>query len=145
MSNHRNTSRELRHIFSGSDTFMQDGHQIINSNRAYAGPKRKDSPWASDDKTVQELLKTVFPKLEDNKRQRDRAGRWMRVIQLHFRSGFSYGDTAEEMGEELYTIRNIISRMRRALKRLPGGVKMTDSRDTTETSMGRLNESGSGG
>lgn len=121
MNNHRDTFKELRdlNIFSGSDSFMQGGHQIINSNRAGAGGKRKNSDWARSDKKVQELLFFVFPKLKENNEQRNRASRWARVIQLHYRLGLSYGDTAAEMGVKTSVVKSITQRMRRALKGQP--------------------------
>lgn len=99
MSNRRNTSRQLRdlELFSGNDQFMQNGHQIINSNRANAGPRRKNAAWAASDAEVQALLANAFPKWKTDENQRKRAGRWARVIHLYFRSGMSYGDVAAEM------------------------------------------------
>ena len=121
MSNHRNTWKQLRKlgIFAGSDAFMQGGHQIINSNRAYAGPARKNAEWAKSDKKVCELLLRVFPKMTDNKCQRERAGKWLRVIQLYYRSVFYYGDTAIEMNEKKSFVNNVLNRIRKALQGRP--------------------------
>lgn len=117
MSNHRNTSKEIRRlrIFSGSDQFMQGGHQIINSNRAAVGPKRKNSDWAMSDIKVQKLLSYVFPKARECERQRGRAGFWARVIHLYFRLGMSFGDVAVEMKVGEKKIRNTIYRINRVL------------------------------
>jgi hypothetical protein len=123
-------------IFSGSDQFMQGGHQIINSNRARSGPKRKNSDWARSDKKVRELLLRAFPKLADNDLQRSRAARWARVINLYFRSGMSFGDTAAEMGLPKRQIEGVIRSIHRALvgKRANGtGFK---NRAVTGTSLG---------
>ena len=121
MSNHRNTWKQLRKlgIFAGSDAFMQGGHQIINSNRANAGPARKNSEWAKSDKIVQNLLFNIFPKLAKNENQRKRAGKWLRIIQLYHRSGFSAGDVAAEMKITRTSVKGILRHIRLALKGLP--------------------------
>lgn len=75
MSNRRNTSRQLRdlELFSGNDQFMQNGHQIINSNRANAGPRRKNAAWAASDAEVQALLANAFPKWKTDENQRKKS------------------------------------------------------------------------
>jgi hypothetical protein len=113
MSNHRNTSEQLREllIFSGSDHFMTNGHQIINSNRSHAGPARKDATWALDDAVVQKILRTTFPKVEIDVAQRERAGKWVRIIHLYFRSAMSFGDVAAEMGVKPKFVRNVLQKI----------------------------------
>lgn len=113
MSNHRNTSKQLRDslIFSGEDQFMRSGHQIINSNRSKAGPCRKDAAWALDDELVQKILRTTFPKVHTDASQRERAGKWARVIHLYFRSGSSFGDVAAEMGVKPKFVRNVLQKI----------------------------------
>lgn len=121
MSNLRDTSQELRNtgLFSGSDLFMRNGHQIINSNRAFAGPRRKKAKWAYNDEAVQKLLLRVFPKLSMNRLQRERAGRWVRVIQLFYRSGMTRGAIAEEMKLGLNTVHQLLNHIRRAAAGYP--------------------------
>ena len=116
MSNRRNTSRQLRdlELFSGNDQFMQNGHQIINSNRANAGPRRKNAAWAASDAEVQKLLQARFPKLKIDENQRKRAGRWVRVIHLYFRSEMSVGDVAKEIGMTRRNTDKLIRRIRMA-------------------------------
>ena len=144
MGNLRDTSRELRDLgFSGTDQFMQGGHQIINSNRANAGPKRKNADWAADDRIVQYLLLSVFRKLTTDQKQRERAGRWMRVIQLYFRSGLSYGDVAAEMNLPKRTVEYLVRSIHRTRigRRADGrGLK---KHAVTRTSLGALNDQGS--
>lgn len=145
MGNLRDTSRELRDLgFSGTDQFMQGGHQIINSNRANAGPKRKNADWAADDRIVQALLLTVFPKLITDQKQRERAGLWMRVIQLYHRSGHSFGDTAAEMGVKTKFVRNVLQKIQyiRKGKNAKGKSRKRKGK-ATRTSLGVLNEQGS--
>lgn len=121
MTNLRNTNGELRslRIFAGSDSFMKGGHRIINSNRARVGPARKNADWSKSNKKVQSLLLRVFPKMGTNDAQRKRAGRWLRIIQLYFRSGYSYGDTAIEINEKKKFVQNVLYRINRALHGLP--------------------------
>ena len=121
MNNLRDTSRELRlsGLFSGSDPFMKNGHQIINSNRAYAGPRRKKAKWAYDDAAVQKLLLRAFPKLSMDKKHRERAGRWARLIQLYYRSGLSSGAVATEMKISRENVRGLLRSIRRAAAGMP--------------------------
>src|SRR5208282_1960773 len=143
MSNHRDTSRQLRNlkIFSGNDQFMQNGHQIINRNLANAGAPRKNADWAKDDKSVQALLKRVFPKCASDPEQRKRAGRWIRIIHLHYRSGLSYGDTAAEMGVTVATVRSALQHMRRAVKGFPCNRSIKSKKSATfRTSLGVSSE-----
>ena len=137
MSNHRNTSQQLRElkIFSGSDHFMMSGHQIINSNRSHAGPTRKDATWAKDDEAVQKILRSVFPKVDTDMSQRERAGKWVRVIHLYFRSGMSFGDTAEEMGAKPKFVRNVLQKINYVRKGLNAKGKQR-SRKATGTDLG---------
>lgn len=114
MSNHRNTSKELRDLglFSGSDLFMRGGHQIINRNLANARAKRKAAPWATNDDEVQKILLRAFPKLARDEKQRKRAGRWLRIIHLFYRSGMSSGEVAAELKETPYRIRDTLRGIR---------------------------------
>ncbi len=94
---------------------MQGGHQIINSNLAgRTGTKRKDAKWIKSDKAVRQLLLRVFPKLETDEKQRERAGRWSRVIHLFYRLGMSYRDVAAEMNEKTSVVRCLLRSVRRA-------------------------------
>jgi Sigma-70, region 4 len=136
MSNLRDTSGELRKHFDGTGGFIS-GHQIINSNRARGGFKRVDAAWAHDDKAVRDLLVRVFPKLETDERQRVRAGRWMRVIQLHHRFGHSYSYAADEMKVSVSTVKSMLQHIRRAVKGFPcNRSSKTVKRATFGTSLG---------
>lgn len=121
MSNHRDTSKQLRDslIFSGEDQFMRDGHQIVNKNLAYSRYRRTPAEWAKDDRAIKVLLLRVFPKLETDEKQRQRAGRWMRVIHLHHRFGHSYGAVAAEMGLRVTAVKSMIQHIRRAVNGFP--------------------------
>lgn len=116
MHNLKNITRQLRQSFSAADGFMTGGHQILKPSRAGVGPRRKNSDWAKSDTRVQKLLLTVFPKLNTNLLQRERAGRWLRVIHLYFRQGMSYGEVAAEMELSKERVKGIIRSVFRALR-----------------------------
>jgi hypothetical protein len=116
---------------------MNGGHQIINRNRSHVGPRRKDAAWTLDDDQVKALLQRVFPRLALDERERERAGRWARIIHLYYRLGYSYGDAAAELKIPMHTVRNVLARMRRARANRPcNGNKGVRKRDTTGTSLG---------
>ena len=62
------------------------------------------------------------PNFRTNEKQRLQAGRWARVIQLHYKFHFSERHTAEEMGIAVGVVGGIKTRIRRALqgRRLDG-------------------------
>ncbi len=114
MSPSSDTLGALRNLVDAKDGFMT-GHQICKVRR----PKRVLPDWARTQKSIQELLLKAFPKLKTEERQRQRAGRWAMVIQLYFRSGKSYRETAEEMGEKVRTIEMVIRSIHRTAKGHP--------------------------
>lgn len=123
----RDTLGELRNlrIYSSSDQFMRGGHRIINSNRAFAGPHRKEELWTNDEIAVRELLLRVFPKLDTNEKDRLRAGRWARLIHLYFKSGLSQGDVANEMKMSKMAVNSMLRNIRRASKGGPCNKKLS--------------------
>jgi hypothetical protein len=59
---------------------------------------RKNTPeWALNDKKVQQVVLTVFPKPDIKQRHRNGAARWIRIIYLYWRMGKTEGQVAEEM------------------------------------------------
>ena len=108
------TMRGLRSVFDGKDGFMT-GHQILKVRR----PKRKTPEWTRTQTGIQQILLKAFPKLKTDESQRQRAGRWARVIQLYFLSAKSYRETAEEMGEKTRTIEMLIRSIHRTVKGIP--------------------------
>lgn len=94
-----------------------NGHQVIRP-RGVLGRARKVPAWATDDVFIRGMLLGAFPKLAANLPQRRGAGRWMRVIQLYFRSKKTSRETAEEMAEGETVIRRVIERIRLASKGL---------------------------
>ena len=103
----------LRKVFGGNDAFMR-GHQIKRTRSLSDG--RAVPEWATDDKAVQKLLLQSFPKLASNVRQRTRAGRWVRVIQLYFKSKKSRREVSEDMGESENVVRMLIRSIKWAQK-----------------------------
>lgn len=125
MNNLKTIGEQLRGLFSGSESFMNGGHQILKPSRARIGPRRKKADWARSDAAVQKLLLTAFPKLHTNPVQRARAGRWLLVIYLYFRQGMSYSEVAGEIGVTKKQVSDIIRRIFKTLDGYPanGGRK----------------------
>lgn len=111
---------KLREKFDGSDPFMSGGHQIIKS----AGATRHDTrvsnvpEWALDDSKVQTLLLTSFPKLKTDDIQRKRAGRWLQIIHLYYRMGWTQNKIAGEMSIEINLLKYYLTAIKRAAKGL---------------------------
>lgn len=86
------------------------GHQIIKPlNR-----ERKIPEWAQSDEQVQIILQRSFPKLKTNPKQRQRAGRWARIIQLFYRSKMTGTHVAEELGISYHRFENLLCAIKRA-------------------------------
>jgi hypothetical protein len=113
------TANDAKKINSVASDFIFSS-QILSVRRQ----KRVTPDWVSDDKQVQALLLRVFPKLKIDLNQRQKAGRWARFIQLYFKTGLSYREVAEEMGERKETIHTLRRRVVRAQRGQPlNGVK----------------------
>lgn len=67
--------------------------------------------WAFNNFYIQEFLLKAFPKLQEDKNQRKRAGRWARIIYLYYRLGFTSFQIAEEMIEEPHKIHSTIQKI----------------------------------
>lgn len=71
------------------------------------------------DEKIQKYLLKIFPKLRDDVKQRARAGRWIRVIQLFYKCGYSWQEVADEMNfPSANTTKKILFRIRKTLKGL---------------------------
>lgn len=103
----------LRSVFDTNSSFMV-GHQVKRIRSRHDG--RKVPAWSTNDEAVRKLLLRSFPKLATNDLQRRRAGRWMRVIQLYFRSKRSRREVAEDMGESENVIRMLVRSIKLAQK-----------------------------
>lgn len=109
-----NTDKDFRTIMSVGPSFIK-GHQIMKIRRR----ARRAPQWAYDDEKIKKLLVTSFPKLATDDVQRKRAGRWAQVIQLYFRMKRSQRETAEETGQSIRDIHDILVRIRRAASGKP--------------------------
>lgn len=76
----------------------------------------------SSTKGIQNFILGSFPLWKTKERQRTQAGRWVRIIQLHYKFHYSERMTAEEMELPLSTIKSIKTHIRRTLegRRLDG-------------------------
>jgi hypothetical protein len=74
---------------------------------------------------VKALLARVFPKMLTDSKQRQQAGKWARLIQLHYKFNYSEKMTADEMGLPHSTIRSLKNHIWNAIKfkRLDGSGK----------------------
>jgi hypothetical protein len=70
------------------------GFQIIIPRKE----SREIPEWAKTQQGVRTILLTAFPRLQTSPVQRQKAGRWAQVIQLHFQMGWTWSETADEMG-----------------------------------------------
>jgi hypothetical protein len=101
-------SKSLKNQVDGG--FAQGGWQVVKA-REY----KHDTPsWVNNDKKVQKILLQSFPKLRTNTHQREAAGRWGRIIQLYFRTGYTHTQVAHEMGLTPDQVRSTIRAIRRA-------------------------------
>lgn len=125
------------------------GHQVLKTSGRTKNGQRVCPEWAKHDDQIRGLLKHVFPKLntrpsdseqrEIADRQRARAGRWMRVIQLYFRHNMTCSSIAEELGSNLNTVEKIVARIYKASNgKRHNGLPYKRKRGGIRTSLGAL-------
>lgn len=76
------------------------GHSVRTGGQgAVASAERRANPpkWTRTNKGIRKIVRLAFPRFETNERQRTAAARWVRVIYLYFRVGYTYSQIAEEM------------------------------------------------
>jgi hypothetical protein len=105
---------DLLKFFAGEDLedirgFMS-GFQIKNHREQ----ERPVPEWAKTNEGIKKVLLTAFPGLRENTNVRARAIRWLQVIQLYFRMGWSFTDVAEEINEAPRIVEFIIRAITRA-------------------------------
>lgn len=98
---------------AGIDAFT--GGFQVGAARTY---KRKPQIWANSQKEIRKVLLTAFPKQATNPKERDRAGRWLRVIHLYYRLGYTYKQVAEEIGVKPRLVARMLYRINRVQKGL---------------------------
>ena len=112
------TNSQLRKILDSDDTFLWGGHQIIKIRRN----QHKRPEWSKHSTQIRGLILRSFPRLDEKSetglQQRERAGRWARIIQLYYVLGWTYSQVAEELGQPLRKTQKTIDRIRTASKGL---------------------------
>ena len=108
---------QLRHILDSNDPFMTGGHQIIKSAGAtrYAERMLRVPSWAMDDNKIRDYIRSRFPKMATDEKQRARAGRIVRIINLYYRVGYTRASVAEELHLSPSVVGQIIYRLERAM------------------------------
>ena len=118
----------MRRVVDANDGLM--GSRIVGP-RSYRG--RKMPTWAMDDKKVQHLLLSTFPRMKEDsaagRRQRDSAARWHAVIHLYFRMKYTCSQIAEELGSSHCKIKNVI----RSIQRVVRGLRADSRKPRTNT------------
>jgi hypothetical protein len=114
----RGIAGRLRRKIDHNDVFTS-GHQIIIVRQS----EREDPEWTKSDTSIREILLKSFPKLAHNPKQRARAGRWMRVIQLYYRKHYTEGQIAEDLPLSIVAVRSLI----RSIKRVSQGQRANGS------------------
>lgn len=99
--------------------------QIVSTSVSKNGDRKVIVPpsWAVNTTIIGQLLQKHFPKLHNDNIQRQRAGRWARIICLYFRMGFPDSYIALEIGQPLESIKNMIVRIRYAAEHLDAPIK----------------------
>ncbi len=115
---------KIRRYMDGDDPFVTGGHQIIKTAGATLHTQRVQCipAWTRNDDEVRKLLQTAFPKLNEDsrvgRRQREWAARWLRVIHLYCRVGWTRAKVADELGVKPHIIRLTYQRICRVYKGL---------------------------
>ena|ERR1700688_3820541 len=106
--------QQLRKVFEGSDPFMGGkgggGHQIVGPRKR----KRQVPLWAQNTEKIKAILIRSFPKLKTDLKQRARAARWARIINLYFVLGWTFLQVAEELNMKSGNLHNMTVSIRRA-------------------------------
>lgn len=116
----RTDRSKLRNMVDGSDSFI-GGFQIGGLRKH----KRKPQPWVNNQKEVQKMLLTAFPKLATNERQRKRAARWVRVLYLYYNLQYTRTQVAADLSITPKAVEMIIERISCAHKGLGSRLRGT--------------------
>lgn len=108
----------FRSLFDSNDPFiLSHGTNSIRAHKK-AIPKELKS-----DEGIKKLIQRAFPRYQTSPEQRKQAGRWARVIQLHYKGHYSERLTAEEMNVSPLVVNSI----KRAIHRKIAGVRADGS------------------
>lgn len=102
--------KELRKNFDSNESFVAGGFETKSIRHRI----KKIPTWALENKSIKSLLVSVFPKLNTNLRQRQRAGRWMRAIHLYYRVGMPHNHVSQEMKISYGALVSLLRNIRRA-------------------------------
>lgn len=105
------TNQELAKMVDPRESFFK-GHRIIKIRRG----NRKCPDWAANNVKTRKVLLLAFPRLATNTKQRIKAGRWARIIQLYFRSQMTEGQISKEIRMTVFAVRSAIRAIRRTAK-----------------------------
>jgi hypothetical protein len=118
----------LMKVLDGHDTFVT-GHQIIKTAGATLHNQRvQNTPeWTRNDAEVRKLLLIAFPRLNEDstvgRKQRIRAARWLRVIHLYYRMGWTASKVSGELGVNVEIVKNTYKSICRVFKGLTANNK----------------------
>lgn len=127
--------RQLRKNFDGDDPYVDGGHGVRGGGRTSYRTRVSNTPaWVNDDEEVRQLLLKVFPQLESDPVQRQRAGVWMTIIHLYFRLGYTRTHVAMVTQWTFDRVEATIRNIRRAFK---GVMTKNGSRRRGITPVGR--------
>jgi hypothetical protein len=97
---------------AGVDAFT--GGFQVGAARTTTDNRKTSHLWVNSKPEIKRILLTAFPNQATSVTQRKRAGRWLRVIHLYYRMGYTKVQIAEEMSTTLDTIKSILRNMNRA-------------------------------
>lgn len=85
-------------------------------SRTHRGPFKQFPDWVYNKRKISRILRSAFPKLKSNPRQRYRANSWARIINLYWRMNYSYGEISRQLRQspnaihcKIRNIRNVAS------------------------------------
>ncbi len=108
--NNEHYDRILDHMPVKPKDEADDGFQIVRVRSGY----RKNIPaWTTSNEGIQNVLLTAFPRLNESPTQRQRAGRWARIITLFYRLDWSESEIAEEMKLSVGVVKALTVNMKR--------------------------------
>lgn len=108
---------------AGVDAFT--GGFQVGAARTY---KRQPQMWSNSQNEIKRILLTAFPRQATNPKQRERAGRWVRIIYLYYRLGYTSAQVAEELNMSKDNVRRMASNINRVRK----GFKANNNKSRSE-------------
>lgn len=112
---------------AGVDAFT--GGFQVRTARSYTRPPQI---WANSDAEIKKLLLRAFPN-QKNATQRERAGRWARIIYMYHRLGY----TSVQVAAELKMTKANVRRMVANINRVRNGKKASTNEDRSKRPSGR--------